>query len=171
MIVRRSLRPLPRIFKTHRHARGLVLEKDVHVGGSRLAFKLLIFKTRDDLRDFWRKAVKPDDRLEKGCDGVVHALWIEKQTYDEQGKLTKSVLIVNPRYFALMAITEARIGSAEVNAHEAVHAAFAFSKRVRKTPWDRDIKRCDEEMIAYPTGLIAKALANIFWKHFHESRH
>lgn len=169
MRVRRTRKPLPRSFRGHPDGKKIIFEKDLRIGTSKLRCKLVVFDNRKDLRDFWSNALHPKGQTAKlgnCCDGIVHPLFTERYLVDKKGQTSKHEMCVDPRYYAIMAIIKSKMGSAEVTSHEAVHAGFAYARRIKRTPWDEHIIRNDEEAVAYPAGVINSELARIYWKHF-----
>lgn len=75
MVMRlRTGKPLPRSFAKHPRIRGLRHEHDICMTrGSRLRAKLLVFRTRADLRHFWRECLGKYD-LGRYCAGAVNSL-------------------------------------------------------------------------------------------------
>lgn len=68
---------------------------------------------------------------------------------------------VDARYYCVMGFTLANL-TAEVIAHESVHAAYAYAKRRARTGWDEAILDMDEEAVAYPAGLHTAGLMAMF---------
>lgn len=148
-----SKRPLPRCWKRHPAAKGLVAETDIRVHRrGRLAAKLLVFDGKKSLRKFWRAAVHADD-LGPECYGVVNAFGRERWP---EGERDRAVLEGDARYFCLVGLCLGGL-SMEVVTHEAVHAAFNYEKRVKRNLFG-PAADFDEERIAYPAGIIAAAI-------------
>jgi hypothetical protein len=148
--------PLPRSFKGHRHAKGLIAEADIfpHPHG-KLAAKLLIFDSRASFHRFWRSLRR--EPLERGCEGCVNSLSRTRQRFGGKGEPDgPAVFEGDRRYFCLIGLHKRGL-SMEVISHEAVHAGFCYEKRVRRNLFG---KACDfdEERIAYPAGAIAAAI-------------
>jgi hypothetical protein len=162
MKIVRSKRPLPRNFRSHPHGQDIVAEKDLRIGTSRLRCKLLLFDTRKGLRRFWKRAVSKAD-LGPQCPGAVNDLRYTKYEVDRKGNQSNHRIEVDPRYFAVIGIVKNE-HSALIVTHEAVHAGFAYYRRVRRTPWDRHIKRSEEEGVAYPAGEIGQGINDLMWK-------
>jgi hypothetical protein len=154
-------RGLPRSFAGHPKAKGLVTEADIwpHRCG-RIAAKLLVFDRAVSLRKFWNQAVKRD--LGRGCVGAVNSLLEERVNFSSSPKGV-STLHGDPTYFCLIGLAVGHL-TTEIIAHEAVHAAFAYEKRVSLNPWG-DVGDFDEERVAYPAGRIAAAIHDHLSKH------
>jgi hypothetical protein len=167
MRVAHSRRRLPRVWSTHPQARGRVIaEHDIKVSPrSRLRAKLLVFRNRTALNDFWEKALKPTghgERLGLGCQGAVNALQHEIITIKD-GRETRHIE-VDPRYFCLIGLVRGMgkfTSPMEVISHEAVHAGFAYAKRIGRTGFWVKASSLDEEDVCYPAGRVARAI-NIF---------
>lgn len=157
MRVQTNKKPLPRTWATHPAAQGVLLEKDIGTGFGRLRAKLLVFKNRSALKNFWRSGV--GSKLHGQVQGAVNGLYEEVIQVQPRGskKPDTSCLRVDPRYFCVIGLTRGFL-SMEIISHEAVHAAFAFTKRKTRSPWDCHARDFDEEAIAYPAGRIAAAI-------------
>lgn len=145
------LRPLPRNWK--RQWRIIEAERDIAITRGPLRAKLLIFKTCADLDRFWRLALK--NGAVRGSCGAVNGLshWVER--YDKGDKAwVRRFVRTDPRYFCIIGLTKRNL-TAEIVAHECVHAAFAYAKRATRTPW-AGIDDFDEEKIAYPAGRLMR---------------
>lgn len=154
MKIRHADNPIPRIWKNHPHARGIVFEKDLSIGSSRLKAKLLIFEDRKAMSIFWKNALGVMD-LGDCCSGVVNQLRFHVISFADG--MESQITEVDPRYFCVIGLVQDRL-TYEIITHEAVHAAYAYVKRIKKSPWDQDAKDFDEEEIAYPVGRIADSL-------------
>lgn len=130
--------PLPRCFST-----------------SRLCAKLLIFNNRKHLRQFWQRVLS-QPKLPGNTLGVVNGLIAEVS----EGKTSFHYLSADPRYYCVIGLVRDFLYT-EIITHEAVHAAFCYAKRVKRTPWDKEVLKMDEEAIAYPAGKIARAITNL----------
>lgn len=153
---------LPRQFINHPKAKGLVFEKDLRIGSSRLRAKLLIFKNRTVLNGFWRDVLGKGN-LGRYCFGAVNGLYTEIQNVTAIGKTSLRRLEADRRYFCVIGMIEGFF-NAEIVTHEAIHASYCYCKRAVRSPWDRHAKDFDEEAIAYPAGEIANAINNVYWK-------
>lgn len=162
MRLRLNKTALPRWWIDYPLGQGIVYERDIAVGTSRLRAKLLIFSSQSALRKFWKEALSRPD-IGPSCPAAVNTLLTSVETWDGK-KLEKAELLADPRYFCVIGITRSHLRSCEVGAHEAVHAGFAYAKRVRRTPWDTDARKMDEEWIAYPAGKIMTGIARAHWK-------
>jgi hypothetical protein len=160
MRLRHSEKPLPTNFANHPQAKGIVTETDVRIARSRLMAKVIVFHNRKHLREFWKRVLGLD--LGSKCDGAVNALIFTEQTY-EGGKLTAEYLVADKRYFCVIGLLREQ-HNMEVISHEAVHAGFCYAKRVRRTPWNAQVKHFEEEAIAYPAGEVAAAINRIYYR-------
>lgn len=150
-----SRKPIPRLW------RGLPgASKAVHIctiyalRGSRLGLKLLVFRTRKDLRAFWKKSIGSD--LGPHCHGAVNSLGCERIKFLPHGREIRA-LEVDPRYYAVMGLVAGSL-SLEVVVHESVHAAFAYFKRTGARNLWHEAGGLDEEGVCYPAGLLAEAV-------------
>lgn len=147
-------RGLPRTWANHPNAKGLIAETDIAVtGGARLRAKALLFKTPRDLRRFWPKALGLTE-LGKAV-GAVHSLMSQVESFGPKGYCVS--IEADPRYFCVIGLVTGYC-NVEVLAHEAVHAGYAYEKRVKRSPF-AGIHDLDEERVAYPVGRIASSLA------------
>lgn len=151
-----SKRIIPRSFSRHPHAKGLVAECDIFpLSNGRLAAKLLIFKSPVMLRRFWSKAMGHD--LGGKCLGAVNAMVQERCKVSPHRNVPDvSTLVGDPRYFCIIGLCIKYL-TMEIVTHEAVHAGYAYAKRVKRNVWGK-IGDFDEEQIAYPSGAIADAI-------------
>lgn len=157
MRVRHRKKPLPRNWAVKSKSYGILGEIDIKVRHtSRLWLKALMFRTNDGLRRFWAEILQRE-RLDRSTLGVVNALGCEVVTFPKGGG-QRSVLEVDPRYFAVMGLITGRCHM-EVLTHEAVHAAFAYAKRVHHRDLWHNAKSLDEENVCYPAGRSAAELA------------
>ncbi len=146
---------LPRNFITL--APYMIGEWDVGVSsGSRLRAKVLLFENKRDLRKFWRDKLGKGD-LGSRCPAAVNDL--QCHCISNTGK---EHLECDPRYFCVMGFVKSYLGM-EIITHEAVHAGFAYAKRVKHKQWPNSAE-CDEESVCYPAGRIASAINRIFHK-------
>lgn len=160
MRLKHSRNPLPKSFKNHRAAKGLLHERDLKIGSSKLRAKLLIFKNKTSLRGFWKKALGKD--IGAYCYGAVNSLCCEVGKVDKDGNILTRHIEADKRYFCLIGLIKGHL-NAEIVTHEAIHAGYCYIKRVRKTPWDEQIAHFDEESVAYPSGLIASKINDAYW--------
>lgn len=151
--------PFPRCWKeAYAGCDKALVEMDIRLGT--LYLKVLVFRTRTDLRKFWNNAepTKRGGDLGAGVCGAVGAMQCESQSYaDADDEMDpKPVMEVDKRYFAVMGLLRGYLGM-EVVTHESVHAAFAYAKRLGpKTPWAKAVDGLDEEAVCYPAGRIAR---------------
>lgn len=156
-------KPLPRCWKNHRQARGILLESDVAPApNTRLRAKLMVFDTRANMRHFWNR-VMANSRLGFGCSGAVNGLACEKINFYGNGKESKPVMEVDPRYFCVIALCVLDL-CFEVVCHEATHAGFCYAKRTQtRNMWAKKFD-FDEEHICYPAGRIASAINRLLFR-------
>jgi hypothetical protein len=149
--------PLPRIWTTHPAAEGVILETDISPGHGSLKAKLLVFKDRKSLRKFWKGI--SHGSLGVTCQGAVNGLYREVIQIQPRGSKKPDTvhLEVDPRYFCVIGLVRGFL-SMEIISHEAVHAGFAFAKRISGAPWSARAQDFDEEAVAYPSGRIAAAI-------------
>lgn len=159
MKIQYTERPLPRRFAWHPNMRGLAHEADLRITpNASLRAKLLVFRHQRFLRRFWKMALGHD--LGAGALGAVSSLSHERNHFRDiaGGQLAiGQVIVCDPRYFCLIGLVRGHL-TTEVICHESVHAGYAYTKRVERTPWDRHAKAFDEEAIAYPAGVIARRI-------------
>jgi len=125
-----------------------------------LYLKALIFKDRLSMRRFWRVALE-SSRLTKKTAAVCTTL-SSIVTYSEQkGKPQLPPLRkVDARYFAVLGFVQGDVTMEHI-VHESVHAAYAYSHRVRnRLEWPDSHE--PEEEVAYPAGHIASKLIQVF---------
>ena len=82
----------------------------------------------------------------------------------EEGKEDFCFVKQDRQYVCVILLSAECIHSEGVN-HEAVHAGFAYYRRVHRTRWDEPIAVFDEEGVAYPAGLVARRIYQILSKH------
>lgn len=156
-----SRKRIPRSFRRHPACKKLLHEADISLSRkSRLRAKVLIFESPRALRAFWREAIGSD--LGKHCLGAVNGLLRHVIRFDSAGR-EKKWIEADARYFCVIGLTRGNL-DAEIVTHEAVHAGFCYTKRVRRNHWSDKAKEFDEEGIAYPAGLAAARLNELYWK-------
>lgn len=151
----RARRLIPRRdWRRIRGVTGVLLERDLKVSaGSRLRAKLLVFGTTAALRQFWRRGLGRGE-LGRSCCGAVTPLGYEVQDFRKDGTIKSRRMEVDSRYFCVIGLCEKHL-SMEIISHEAVHAGYAYAKRVNlKNLW-YGAKENDEELVCYPAGRIA----------------
>lgn len=155
MKVRLRKRSLPRCFSKHPKAKGILAEADIGVSPhSRLRAKLLVFKNPTALHRFWKTCLGAhfSQNLGRHCMGAVNRLGIETVDTDNGNVvLTEN----DPRYFCIIGLIHGRT-DAEIVAHEACHAGFAYAARVKRKWPNSDAM--DEERVCYPVGRITAAI-------------
>lgn len=136
---------------------GLLGELDIKVRhSSRLRMKALMFRTNAGLRAFWKDRLKRDE-LCRFTRGVVSGLMTAHERVAPDGRIKDQYMTVDARYFCVMGLIAGSVNM-EIIAHESVHAAFAYAKRVHhKNLWHGALNH-DEENVCYPAGRIAVTL-------------
>lgn len=90
--------------------------------------------------------------LGRHCVGAVNALSIQTVNTDNGNVVLTEY---DSRYFCIIGLIHGRT-DAEIVAHEACHAGFAYASRVKR-PWpNSDVM--DEERVCYPVGRITAAI-------------
>lgn len=125
--------------------------------GSRLRMKLLVFKTKRDMRRFWRKSLGRKD-LSSGTSGCVSPLAHER-IYTSGPLKGQKFMMVDPRYFCVMGLVMGYL-TVEIISHESGHAAFAYSKRVHCRDMWVGLRDHEEERVCYPLGVISQRVAD-----------
>lgn len=125
----------------------------------RLKAKLLVFSSKVAMRRTWR-AVSGSD-LGPGAEGFVNSLQATSEKY-ENGVVVASYLDLDRDFFCIIGLVDGKLSSNHIS-HEAVHAAFAYEKRVKRNVWG-PIGDFDEERIAYPAGYITAGIVRVLRK-------
>jgi hypothetical protein len=130
---------------------------------SRLRCKVLVFRDVKDLQHCWSRGPLRSG-ASRGCLGIVNALGYHKVDYQKGGpeEGTNHRHFVDPRYFAVMGLSVTHIGT-EITTHEAIHAAFAYAKRIGRKDACQPALDNDEESVCYPAGRMHSQLAKMFW--------
>jgi hypothetical protein len=115
---------------------------------TRARIRKLVFKMRT-----YSMGAKIGRRCPASC--LAH----ERQSVDEEGEVYNRRYSGDPRYFCVIGLALPDGRMMEVVAHEAVHAAYCYEKRVRRNLFGTAAADYDEERIAYPAGRIAEAIA------------
>lgn len=149
-------------FRNHPKAKGIILEKDLKIGFSKLRAKLLVFDKASNLRRFWSGPLGKGD-LGRYCKGAVNGLSTEFTSF-RKGKKEEAWIEADPRYYCVIGLVSGHLYG-EIICHESVHAAFNYAKRIRKSPWDECSRDFDEEEICYPAGRIAAEISNLIHRH------
>lgn len=152
---------LPGCFHLHPRARTSDIHGEFEVRMTRhakLRAKVLVFANRTALRRFWRDVLKKPE-LGRDCAGAVTALLAQAERYE--GKRVRIRVLGDARYFCIVGLARGWL-TPEVICHEAVHAGFAYSKRVARSPF-AEAHELDEERVAYPAGIIAATINQ--WLH------
>ncbi len=153
--------PLPRDWINHPYGKGIVVEGEVRVSRrSRLAAKVLVFRSRRNLVAFWRRALGQD--IGGALAGVTPLMEHSTRFLRRAGRIVEQTRIqADPRYFCIVGFAIGSINM-EIITHEAVHAGFAYAKRVKRSPYKAEALNNDEEEIAYPVGRIARGINMMF---------
>jgi hypothetical protein len=116
------------------------------------------------MRAFWKR--QAGHELGRSTLAAVNPLRIDHLRVRAQGdpRPDQRWTEVDARYFCVMGFTLGSL-TAEVIAHECVHAAYAFAARRARTWWDERIDQNDEEAIAYPVGLLVTGVTGLFEAH------
>lgn len=136
----------------------ILTEYDLHVTSGPLRAKLLIFKNRSGLRNFWKKIGKGD--LGSKCTGAVNALAYEVHHFSKSGE--SAYIKADPRYFCVIGLVKGHLNM-EVISHESMHAGFAYAKRRTGKFWV-SATEMDEEKVCYPAGRIARQINMVLYK-------
>ena len=163
-MTRFSSEPLPTDWSTLLGSEEILFSSDIAVSRkSTLKAKVLVFRDLVALQRFWRLGLcrrKPDD----GSCAVVSDV-SSIITFQVPRELSKRehVWEVDPTYFCVMGFILGNL-SMEYIAHESVHAAYAYARRVagRKTWPDNEDP---EEHVCYPAGRMAAAINRLFHNH------
>lgn len=161
MKVRISKSSFPTVWRAaYKGCEKAVYEGDIKIASLRM--KLLVFKTKKDMREFWHNAepTKNGGGI-KGALGVVDSLQFTVMdfTKGQEGDPTP-YLEVDKRYFAVMGLLVGYLGM-EIVTHESVHAAFAYAGRMQsRSIWKLDEDDLEEEAVCYPAGLIARRVVS-----------
>lgn len=164
MRLRHISTPLPRDWTKIKGVEGLILDADLRIDSGRLRAKLLVFKNRPCLRKFWVNHLGKGN-LGARCCGAVNSLIQEVRTIP--GKKDKfketAYLEADPRYYCVMGLARGWL-TIEIICHESVHAAFCYTKRVKRVPWAEHLEDFHEEELCYPTGRIANKIVEALRK-------
>ena len=136
---------------------GLLLQGDVRVTAGNLRAKVLLFKNQASMKEYWNK--KTMHRLGNAL-AAVNQLTYEATSYRKGGDVGDQYIGVDARYFCMMGFLVKHL-TLEILMHESVHASYAFVNRSTKQWWCQ-AKEIDEELVAYPAGIIAKGVAQLF---------
>lgn len=134
---------------------GIIACTDLRINKGRLRAKLVVFDNAKNLQLFWNRYL--GGGLGRYCKGAVSSLQKHITDYKIPGK-PKEWLECDRRYFCVIGLCRNYL-TMRVISHESVHAGYAFARRVKRTTWVDQVKRLDEEAIAYPTGEIAREIA------------
>lgn len=151
-------RGIRRDWRNHRAMRGILLERDIRIGSSRLAAKLLVFDTRKNFRESWAGACG-GDRLGPRALAAVHELSVHVIQFGKDGS-ERQRIEADPRYYCFIGMVRGYL-SMENICHEAVHAGWCFARRKARQPWDAHVKDNAEEAVCYPAGKIAAAINRV----------
>jgi hypothetical protein len=117
---------------------------------SKMAVRVIVFDSRESMKEFFEIQLGRPKSATRDTRALCSDLsW--KEGYDDGS----SKMIYDKTYVALICFVENDL-DVELIAHEAVHAAHAFSNRTN-LEWP-DQKRSPEEAIAYPVGIITRLI-------------
>ena len=162
-IIRHNHMVLPRDWSTHPEYKDVIFDCEIKVTReSRLRAKVLVFKDRKAMRQFWTKALgRPELTRDTAavCNTLASVTTFSKQKGKSQRPPERRV---DPRYFCVLGFVDGSL-TPEFITHESVHAAYAYDRRVRgKNNWPD--KEEPEESICYPAGRIAGQIIRKFHK-------
>lgn len=142
---------------------GIIAQCDVRpTPYGRVFAKVLMFKSLRCLRDFWRKRLGVSIARSQAC---VNQLSSWTVFLDGTGTVrARKIRSFDRRYFCVMGFALRHLDM-EIICHECVHAGFAYEKRVKRRPW-AEVGELDEERVAYPAGILARAIN--WWCYQHE---
>lgn len=103
---------------------------------------------------------KVSERLGKPVEKETHAFVDCASGTEVNPKTGKLRYFADCNYFCAMIFKLQQINT-EIITHESVHAGFSIAKRNVRDPWRR-VFSLDEEWIAYPAGIVARKLCEIF---------
>ena len=163
-IIRVNRNALPRDWSSIPGSEGLILQSDIAVSkASSLRAKVLLFKDLQSMHRFWKVGLSRP-ALPSNTLAVSNALTEHVFFYKVKGKPQRPPeLQVDPRYFCALGFCLDHL-KVDYIVHESVHAAFAYSRRVRGRHHWFDDDAEGEERICYPAGRIAEAIATTFHK-------
>lgn len=154
MKVRHSKDPYPRNWAKLPGADKAILIGDVKVTPySRLRMKLLVFKSRRDLRAFWKQGLGTS-LIGPRMLGVVSDLACEVIHWPGgRADADDRYLEVDPTFFAVMGLLTRHL-TVDVITHECVHAGLAYVSRSRGGEHWSGMEHPDERL-CYPIGRLA----------------
>lgn len=162
----RTCKVIPRVCSAKLRGVGLVAERDFTITkGSRLFAKVLVFKDMASLIAGWYKLFYnlfsgESGNLGKVCYGAVNDISEERRPFSRRGE--EREYRVDPNYFCVMGLVQGHL-TAEVVAHECMHAGFAYARRKgrRNVFLTKSVayEEC-EEKVCYPAGRLTLKIAS-----------
>lgn len=155
---------LPRNWSNNPKAKGIICEGDVGVYGSRIKAKVLVFNTKTNLNNFWKKCLKKESI--KGASGAVNSMQISYSLEHVVSKEKRDYSEVDKNYFCVIGLVKSEL-HIEIIIHESVHAGFCYQlRRGNKDKWHNGFDNDSENMalqeeVAYPTGSIAVGIIKL----------
>lgn len=138
---------------------GLVFQANIKVSaGSKLIMKLLVFKNKTKLQQFWKNDLSHSKNLGRYCVEAVNQLATECIDFNGEKETCRSE--VDKRFFCVMGLCLGNL-SMEIICHESVHAGLAYARRVGKMSPFKNGMDMEEEYICYPAGRIAGEINRI----------
>lgn len=163
-MTRFSSQPLPTDWSTLPGSEEILFSSDIAVSPkSTLKAKVLVFRSLASLNRFWRLCLgRP--KLADNVYAVVSDITSTVTFQTPKGTPKRPpVWEVDPTYFCVVGFILGKL-SMEFIAHESVHAAYAYARRVAgRKSWPD--KENPEEHICYPAGRIAAAINHLFHSH------
>lgn len=163
-MTRFSSKPLPRDWSTLPGSEEILFSSDIAVSRkSILKAKVLVFRSLVSLQRFWRLGLRRSKLDEDVC-AVVSDITSTVTFQTPKGTSKRPpVWEVDPTYFCVVGFILGKL-SMEFIAHESVHAAYAYARRVAgRKSWPD--KEDPEEHVCYPAGRIAAAINRLFHSH------
>lgn len=142
------------IASSYRYSKGVILDEDFKpFAKSPLKIKVVVVSGGKALR---RMSIK----LGHAVESSTYAFVDTASGSAPDKKTGKIVYTADANYFCVMVFQVHHLNAAIIT-HESVHAGFAIAKRDVRDPWRRAFS-LDEEWIAYPAGIVARKLCEIF---------
>lgn len=150
----KRIRLSARIPTSFRYLAWVMLDEDFKpFPKSPLKIKVVVCANGKTLRKVSHKLGKPVERS-------VYAYVDDASGTETHQKTGKIRYFADCNYFCVMVFQLDHVRP-EIIAHESVHAGFSVAKRGVRDPWRRAFS-LDEEWVAYPAGIVAGKLHEIF---------
>lgn len=154
---------MPKLFIKAFPKSGIILEGALRLHHERRVMKVVVFKHRSEMQRFYNGPFKKyrerigvsSDICEDAVMGMVCTQETEHIQFEPQGE--KHWIEVDPHFWSVMILCLDSL-NIMVMSHEAVHAAFAYTRQHPRNRWT--IHESDEEHICYPAGYITEMLDN-----------